>query len=485
MRHGARRYVDKVPNKAGALFVATTGNDANPGTFAQPFLTVQAAVTAATAGTTIYVRSGTYAEHVTIGGAGTATARITLRNYPGEAPVLNGGASSCIYCGAGHGYWTIYGLRGTSTGNSGSYAAGWGLFIEHDYTVEGPPGTWVYQDIPAWRVERCTTNCAMMMHGAGHHICYNTLDGTGNTDAAFDGAIMARAEVTTGLKIYGNRISNWKQRGVWLYDQVQDPYVWGNTIHDITLVDNSGMGIDLDGYGHHSDGGWIAYNHIYNVTGTGAAAIEFENAFTSPIAEGNIIHDCTYAFSVITYDEPTDVRGTACDGVVRNNVVYDCARFARISDAQDWDWFHNTCLDCTSDEAVYVEGTAAYLVNHVWKNNIIEGGNANGIAFSTPASLTWVNAADYNDWHTTLDKIIERRDTWASYDFEAWQGAGYDAHGISADPLFTNEASHVLTLQSGSPCKDTGTDAAVTTSAELNVTRPLGAGYDMGAYERA
>ena len=46
---------------AATYYVATTGNDANPGTITQPFASMQKGVNVAVAGDTVYLRGGTYA----------------------------------------------------------------------------------------------------------------------------------------------------------------------------------------------------------------------------------------------------------------------------------------------------------------------------------------------------------------------------------------------------------------------------------------
>jgi hypothetical protein len=72
-------------------YVATTGNNTNPGTLAQPFRTVQKAADVMQPGDTVYIRAGIYREKVTPPRGGTSeSARITYRNYPGERPVLMG-----------------------------------------------------------------------------------------------------------------------------------------------------------------------------------------------------------------------------------------------------------------------------------------------------------------------------------------------------------------------------------------------------------
>jgi hypothetical protein len=71
-------------------YVCSSGNDANPGTLAAPFATLQCAVTHLTPGSTLYVRQGTYYGPVSIAQSGTSTAPISITAYPGECPLLDG-----------------------------------------------------------------------------------------------------------------------------------------------------------------------------------------------------------------------------------------------------------------------------------------------------------------------------------------------------------------------------------------------------------
>ncbi|WP_201979913.1 right-handed parallel beta-helix repeat-containing protein [Hymenobacter rubidus] len=95
------------PALAVKYYVAPTGNDTNPGTITAPFLTIQRAQTAVSAGDTVWVRGGTYmmtnaniSGHSTAAAgsyayityltkSGTAGARINYWAYPGEQPVFN------------------------------------------------------------------------------------------------------------------------------------------------------------------------------------------------------------------------------------------------------------------------------------------------------------------------------------------------------------------------------------------------------------
>lgn len=78
--------------KGPALFVdARKGDDTSDGSKAAPWRTLQHAVRRLKAGDTLYLRGGTYCENVYIALAGRADAPITIRAFPGEQAILDGG----------------------------------------------------------------------------------------------------------------------------------------------------------------------------------------------------------------------------------------------------------------------------------------------------------------------------------------------------------------------------------------------------------
>jgi len=78
---------------AATYYVATTGNNSNPGTEDRPWRTIGKAVNTMVAGDITYVRGGTYNTETGIRfrRSGTAAAPIKLLNYPGESPVIDWG----------------------------------------------------------------------------------------------------------------------------------------------------------------------------------------------------------------------------------------------------------------------------------------------------------------------------------------------------------------------------------------------------------
>src|SRR4029077_16595973 len=71
--------------------VATTGNDANAGTLAAPWRTIQHAANSVHPGDTVQGEGGVYKEIVTIPTSGNATqGYITFMSYPGQTATVDG-----------------------------------------------------------------------------------------------------------------------------------------------------------------------------------------------------------------------------------------------------------------------------------------------------------------------------------------------------------------------------------------------------------
>lgn len=83
---------DRPKGDGPAKFVdAGKGSDAAAGTEAAPWKSLQHAVKQVKPGETLYLRAGVYYEHVTAELKGTAAQPITIRSYPGERGIIDGG----------------------------------------------------------------------------------------------------------------------------------------------------------------------------------------------------------------------------------------------------------------------------------------------------------------------------------------------------------------------------------------------------------
>ena len=98
---------------AATYYVAIDGNDSNPGTLTQPFLTIQKAAHVMVAGDRAMIRQGTYNEEVKISKSGRDGAYITFQNYGSERVIIDGQGkrNSCITVMNGASYLQFIGLR--------------------------------------------------------------------------------------------------------------------------------------------------------------------------------------------------------------------------------------------------------------------------------------------------------------------------------------------------------------------------------------
>jgi hypothetical protein len=117
-------------------YVATDGNDSNPGDIDHPFKTIGKAVSSVAAGGTIYLRGGqhNYADKIGITKSGTSGNLITMQNYQNESVIVD--FSEEPYGGSYRGislsgsYWHFKGFTIRYAGDNGLYISGSNNIIE-------------------------------------------------------------------------------------------------------------------------------------------------------------------------------------------------------------------------------------------------------------------------------------------------------------------------------------------------------------------
>src|SRR5437899_464957 len=99
--HGARTISAVGDAPAGPQFyVATTGNDSNPGTTTSaPWRTIQHAMSSATPGSTVNIMAGTYQERLTLNVSGRPGNYITFQPYNFSVPAGGCGGYTGLACG--------------------------------------------------------------------------------------------------------------------------------------------------------------------------------------------------------------------------------------------------------------------------------------------------------------------------------------------------------------------------------------------------
>lgn len=244
------------PAASGAIYVATDGNDGNPGTADAPLRTVEKGLDSVRPGQTLYLRGGTYVEDVQAAPAGTASARITVSAYPGERPVIKGLVSI-----SNPRFVTFNGFN--VTWNSGGYD-------EHMFKITG--GTsWILQNSEIWGARSFAD---LLISGSPHgwvvrnNVIHDTYGG--------------ESDVNRSHNIYAN--TNLDATG---------GVIERNLIYNAT----HGTNVKLAGAGGSSGGAAnvvVRYNTIYNATqplliGDGSRNITVTRNIIGKSAKGNVI----------------------------------------------------------------------------------------------------------------------------------------------------------------------------------------------------
>jgi parallel beta-helix repeat protein len=120
--------------------------------------------------------------------------------------------------------------------------------------------------------------------------------------------------------------------------------------------------------------------------------------------------------------------------------------------------------------------------NSIIKNNILATYKDNGWLFRLDGTLVDVRNVDYNLYYAPKSEITSSIDDIGK-SWSEWQAYGYEAHGVHADPLLMDLASRDFHLNEGSPAIDSGIILQEIPQDFDGTPRPVGDGYDIGAYE--
>ncbi|MBL7817070.1 MAG: right-handed parallel beta-helix repeat-containing protein [Saprospiraceae bacterium] len=430
-----------------SFYVSTTGNNANAGTETQPWRTIQHACNSATAGSTVYIKQGTYTENIWVNVSGTAGNYITFTRYsPTDVVVIDGGSTNTqteLLNIADQSYLKFSGLQFRNA--VGNFSKG------------------------------------IVIRGSSHHIeiSQNTIDNIHFSNNAADPVTSAKnanallvygddaVNTITNITLDGNTITNCRtgfSEALTVNGNVSDFEVRNNLIHDITNI-----GIDIAGhFGACPDpskdqarNGKVFGNTVYKCRSSYAVSAGiYVDGGKDLIIERNTSYQCGRGFEIGC----ENVGKSASNVTLRENIAYANDQAGIGIGGYNYPSGSGKVINCLVHNnslygnAVlgggYGELLVEYTENCSIKNNIFSA-TSNRILTTTLNSTGLT--IDYNLWHTTgtaATATVDFNGTIYTGFTSYKSGTGQDAHSLFANPNYFSTTN--LRIQTNSPAINAG-----------------------------
>jgi Periplasmic copper-binding protein (NosD) len=419
-------YVPPAPPGAANRFVSPTGSDANDGLSPQTaWRQIAKAATVAFPGMIVDIADGAYAGPVLMSNdAGTQAAPIVYR-ATGNAAILTGSANNnnddrnSIFIGSSS-HVVIHGLKVFASLRSGARVS-----LSHHVTIQGC----VFGNHQKWGI---FTDYADDLSLLGNE-CYGSIDEHGIYHSnSGDRAVIA---------------------GNWCHDNKAS----GIQINaDPDFLDPIG-GYVPDGISFHCV---VERNFLQDNGQLGGAAINLASIRNCVIRNNVIVNDTWInSTGIALWDNAAGIQWGCKDNLIEHNTVAYTAGKGRYA-------------------ITFMNGSTGNVI----RDNVLRGGRRGALSFTADSLAGF--SCDYNVFFSVDNwPIIVQDDvSYVTYTLAQWQGLGFDAHSIHANPAFANEPAGNLGLLPGSAGRDTGLDTLVPIDVRES-SRPASGGYDMGAYE--
>ncbi|HNI43758.1 MAG TPA: right-handed parallel beta-helix repeat-containing protein [Chitinophagales bacterium] len=459
-----------------SFYVAPNGNDSNVGSETAPWRSFQKAATTATAGSTVYLKAGTYNEKVVMGVSGTINNYITFRNYDSDNVVLDGTA-----------------------------VAGTILLKIHNKS---------YIRIQGIHLTNCIANdCqGILIDGTSHHIeivdnKISNIHFSANPNAVANPNTNSQPLIVYGtsstaisdLLIAGNEIYNNRtgySEALAINGNVNGFVVRNNVVHD-----NTNIGIDIIGHENtcpidsldQARNGQIRYNKVWKCSSPYAAAAGiYVDGGKNLQIENNEIARCQYGIEIGC----ENVGKNTSNIIVRNNILYRNAISCLALGGYDYPngsgkvinslFYNNTCFQNDTANTYTGELYLSYSENSQILNNILYATNQK--VFITKEFNSPQLNIDYNLYYFSANTPNQAEFSWSGNDivgFANYQNTtNNDAHAIFVNPNFVNTSLADFHLLCSSPAIDAGnnTNQAEELDMDLGI-RIINGIVDIGADE--
>ncbi|GAB2721037.1 right-handed parallel beta-helix repeat-containing protein [Paenibacillus thermoaerophilus] len=466
-------------------YVASDGNDSNPGTKDAPWRTIQKAADTLIAGETVLVREGVYKEFVSIRSSGSAAdGYIVFQAYPGERPVIDG--SELDLSG---GESALVQLRGVS------------FVVVDGFEIRNLRSSQDDQYPAGIRVQYGGTNIHILNNDV-HHIENVSSGGNAHGIHVYGNSALSLKNV----RVSGNRVHHLvlgSSESLTLSGNIDGFVVENNVIHD-----NNNIGIDIAGYYgacslpciDQARNGIVAGNTVYNIDssdnpayggGSNSAGGIYADGAANVVIERNQVYRSGFGIEIASEN-----RGKTTSRItVRSNYLHHNDGAGIIiggsspsnGGAADNLIANNTLIE--NDQRRQGYGEIAIQENstgNIIVNNLIYG--MAGQPFVSKYNISGSgNRFDYNLYYRP-DGADGVSWSWQGQTYKTWeaykQATGHDGNSIFADPKLADRSQDIR-LTEGSPAIDRGADvyAARTDYDFFGQNRIVQTAVDIGAAE--
>ncbi len=425
--------------QGNVYYVALNGDDANPGTLDQPWRTIQKAASSLSAGDTVYIRAGTYAERVLPQVSGSEGYPITYAAYPGETAILDGTGITLPDDLAGlfeitsQSYIRVVGLRVVNAGPNGNNAGI--LVMDSGYITIENNNTY-------------NTHSSGIGIWGSHHVAV-----AGNRiDEAGGGGMQECLTVagTDAFEVHHNEVLNCHKEGIDAKDGASNGKIYHNEVYLTQRV-----GIYVDAWDKHTYNIDVYQNVVHDIVNNDgfALASEMGGLLENIHVYNNLAYHNRYVGLTIANYGPGGAEGYPMKDIyVVNNTFYN----------NGWEtWGGGIALNNIDGE------------NLVIRNNILSQNLYFQLALG-PEVPTQTCTLDHN--------LIDG--------FRGTEGEIYGMDAVIGDARFMNASGNNLHLGADSPAIDAGAASGAPVVDFDGLPRPLdGDGdslalVDLGAFEK-
>ena len=457
--------------QAQNYYVATNGNDANNGSEASPWLTIQYGVNQLSPGDILNIKAGTYYEKIDIDVSGTSTQKITIKNFQNDEVIISGAQSdnnsSIIW--TDNAYLRIEGLH--ITDNQKNDAAGIALqgTAHHIEVINNKVSKINFSSDPNAAVTSTTNAVPVSALGdaapeAGgipdsvHHISFigNEIfdNRTGYSENLTLGGnvsnfLMENNIVHDNTNIAIDATGNYGESPVAAYDHPRYGTIKNNTLYNNISPYSPAAGIYIDGGKNIVVENNLSYNNGYG----GEIGCEENGETANIIFRNNVFHHNTNAgMHIGGYDANTT-------GIVTNSQVYNNTFYQN-----DTDGHQNGSLILTKSEnckifnnIFYINAQNVYLYAYRTQTNLDMNYN-----------LVYSVAGNANTIETTTDGDNNGGNAYEGLS-AFYTATGYGANSLFGDPLFTDATNADFHIPSNSPATNAGDPSHTPDASEVDL----------------